>query len=1048
MWDINLESIGDSKKRLFLLQIKNLIEEDAQLKKSQYILDNQWQNDRHFEQMLVQVNQSINISINSSGKSETKINDGEPISFTLEQIKTKFIQENDNQYISHLSITRNWRICKESRYPISGFGCFYGVTGKIAEADISIDSQAIYSYGKLDSLFSLSDERPELRHILLNVLPLKNGIDYWLYLLSKIETTTTAIYIFTYGYHLLDNSLVNETPDSLHHVYFPLVCDEFLDVSFKNKHNLLPISDIVELLICLAKDCIDETFKGGSRVDKDCLDMSLIRFSLDQISYFAKTLLSGIADDETHRINSLPVWKFYLLFWLLEKCQDFGLLSESNMEADIQASISTTYINAFSSNIDNENYSFNANEIFDRLPWWRVNDKFLTEFLDIIQKPAKWGVKLDNTSSVGHHNKNLTRSYFQLMLCLYSKDRSDDANNKLIKKITGLLESCGFTVEADKHLGLFDYESNHDYSLWKKLTIQSDTINDESFERIIDVIKSDVPINRILEIYSQTNKEVRKTILLKQIRSISNSSFDELGIGNIEDSLNFACGAGQFDLAQTLLEKGLAIINDKESFLQQAQYSYHFSELKNKWDSYEFKVELLKIINDNSLTSSERIELLRKLENPFSSSNHDRFKYLFKSCNYFRRFMIAMAWYEENPETSYQYFDSLYKEDRNIQYSGNRLASKLAILDKNNSEINNYQHALSEWLDTVSDIDIQSIEAAFIQNWIDCLVKVSNHNGVEKLWSRLSIQQQNDIPTAIKYCQSLMRRGQNITAKLIFEDLNKYHDITNLGEDAETQIKELNELIVNEIEPVKVATLSTHIATKPKSNDELQRSYQEILAKRLPDMVNIIKGEEVTVEDFLYSQMFLIFGELQLRKCNLNNSIPSVIALSHRVMQEDYINDWVTSLFDHKHSEIGLSCRDQKRGGQSSSTKNPGEIDFFLCDKNNERIAIMEAFRLFSNDTTVINEHLNKIAGYDQQCLPLVFIIAYCDVTDFKGLCVNYKNDTLAREYNGFSRSSKQDELLTVIEDSDTIQTFKEVRYRGKKPITIYHFMANLRFST
>jgi len=254
----------------------------------------------------------------------------------------------------------------------------------------------------------------------------------------------------------------------------------------------------------------------------------------------------------------------------------------------------------------------------------------------------------------------------------------------------------------------------------------------------------------------------------------------------------------------------------------------------------------------------------------------------------------------------------------------------------------------------------------------------------------------------------------------------------------------LNELIVNGCEPIITAALSKVISEKPKSKDELRRSYQEILSKDLIDIIHIIKGNNITVEQFLYDQILSISKELQLRKKNLNITETNKNNSSHRIIKEDLINDWLTSFFNHKHSDIGLSCHDQKRGGQSSSNKNPGEFDFFICDKNNEGISIMEAFRLFSNDTTIINKHLNKIAGYDQQCLSPVFVISYCDVNDFSMLCENYKNYVFSTEYNGYTKS---EDLLVTKHDTESIKAYQEVRYRSNKSITFFHFLVNLRFN-
>ena len=108
----------------------------------------------------------------------------------------------------------------------------------------------------------------------------------------------------------------------------------------------------------------------------------------------------------------------------------------------------------------------------------------------------------------------------------------------------------------------------------------------------------------------------------------------------------------------------------------------------------------------------------------------------------------------------------------------------------------------------------------------------------------------------------------------------------------------------------------------------------------------------------------------------------------------------------------------------------------------------MEAFRLFSNDTTVIDSHLNKVAGYDQQCLSPVFIIAYCDVNNFLKLCESYNHDCIKREYSGFKKSSSNEHVFMSVEDTSTVKIYKEIRYRGGKPITFYHFMVNLRFDS
>ena len=91
-------------------------------------------------------------------------------------------------------------------------------------------------------------------------------------------------------------------------------------------------------------------------------------------------------------------------------------------------------------------------------------------------------------------------------------------------------------------------------------------------------------------------------------------------------------------------------------------------------------------------------------------------------------------------------------------------------------------------------------------------------------------------------------------------------------------------------------------------------------------------------------------------------------------------------------------------------------------------------------------QYKNKIAGYDQECLSPVFIIAYCDVSNFIALCDKYYENTKKRNYTGFEKSASEDDNIQSIVSSQTINFYKEVRYRGRKPIVIYHMMINLRF--
>lgn len=1042
---IDFKYINHEEEIIFLDFFESLIVNDPQLKKSICVLKNKWLCNSNFNNVFFEIDQTIHMKITSSGESSIKDTQKLPIPLSIDEVKSKFVIPESVVDSSCLAFARDWE--KHARHINNDNRFYISLLMQFIESDIFINNNSINSYGRLNKLLDKSLEREELRHILLCELSGYSGIKYLLYLLTNKDTTTTAVYLFANKtlYSFID--IHNNEYNSYHLKYFPIVCDEFLELSFKSEFNNISDKNIVELLIILADDSINESYSGELSSKKDCLDILLKRFSTEQVSYFSECLFLEIEKSVVETDKNFSVSKVYLLFWLLEKSQDFNLPNGSDLSNKIQLLISKMYVVAFKENTDNKDNKLDAYKLFDYLPWWRIDDKYITDYLQIIKNPTNWVLKLSN-NSCQYQNKRLARSYLQLLIGLQSEKRATDNNDLITLKILCLLESCGFPEDTNECCGLFDYESQYDYSLWQQFILLVDDMSDGSFDRVLSILESGAPINLVLELYEKVNKEARKAKILEHIKSPSEAIIDSLGIATLEESLDSACRTGQVDIAKIMLDKGLCLLNDEDSYLRKRLPSKQISILEDKWCSYEFKINLLMIVSDDSLSNEEKLERIRAFKQPFSNERYHQLRLnLASSCNHFQRNMSALILYETNPEVAYKYFHALYLENKNVYYSGNRFASKLAYLDKSESSDNiDYKTALNEWLSSIDDSDIQSMNCSFIRNWFHCLIKNNDLRGVDALWNKLSEAQRNSVSIVTCYCQSLKQRGEHHSANLIYKNLQKYHNVTSLGDEAEKQWQELSEMIVNDNEPVVIAALSKVLAEKPKSSNELRQRYHEICSKKLEEVIIIIDGANSTIESFLYGNIYSIIGELQLRKNNLNNSYDSGNATSYRITKEDLVNDWLTSLFDHKLSYLGLSCRDQKRGGQASSTNNPGEIDFFLCGKNNDRIAIMEAFRLFSNDTTVINSHLNKVAGYDQQCLSPVFIIAYCDVNDFSTLCNNYSHDSLQREYNGFKKSSLKEDEFVNIEDSSTVKTYKETRYRGKKPIKIYHFLVNLRF--
>ncbi|WP_165727657.1 hypothetical protein [Pseudoalteromonas sp. 31A1] len=1052
---LNFSFISYTHQYVYLEYLELLVASDEQLKHPKSVLDNKWLCSSDIRRVFLDIRSEYSIDINLTASDSKKQNSYKETKTakSLDDIKESLFTNSNNMSISNLAFYDSYR----NLFYVNDTSNFYSSSlTKIINSDVYVDSSSINSCGRLDRLFENSNESHELRFMLLNGSIHSTGVKYLLYLLTKKETATTALYIF--ANNPLSNSLNlhHKENDSFYLEYFPAVCDEFMDIYSKNFFNrslvegeASPSTDIVELLILMAKNSIHNNYAGELNAKKGCLDILMSKFTSEQISDVSVCLLSKIGNDKEEFERSLPVWKFYLLFWLLEKAQDFNLLGGKKISEQTQHIVVDLYCEYFKSCIDNKESGINAYKMFDYLPWWRIDDEYIPEYLGLIEKPNKWANKISNSNDFGYGNKDLIRSYFQLLLGLHTENRKNSYNSMIISKALNLLESFGF---SDEDYEIFGYESQYDYPLWRQFTLFVDNLNDDEFNRVTLVLRDEVPLNKVLELYSQLKREARKSDLLRNIGDFaSDKTLDKLSIIALEESLDFTCSIGQVDTAKVMLEKGLTLLSDEDSYLNKRLPSLEILRLQDKWKVYEFKVRLLIIVNDANLSDEGKLEEIRKTAVPFKSNRTNQIQQsLVSNCERFRRQMSALVLFTLNPEAAYRYFDGLYRQWRTGYYAGNRFASRLKFLDTNQESTDvEYKRALNEWLEFFNDENIHELDFNIISNWIYCLVKVHDLRGVDALWSKLSKNQQHNILIATSYCHSLKLRGDHYSAQSIFEKLKGYHNVSSLGDEADFQLSELEELIIKDIEPKRASALTSMLANQPRTSDELRQRYYEIKSKKLADLVIIVEEPNSTIESFLYKQLSLIMKEIQLRKNNLNNKlVKGDTPNSYRIINEDSINDWVTSLFDHRLSYIGLNCRDQKRGGRSGSldSKNPGEIDFFLCGNNNERIAIMEAFRLFSNDTTVINSHLNKIVGYDQESLSPVFIIAYCDVTNFIDLCDKYYKDTKSRDYIGFKKSASQNDLITPIEKSQNLNYFKEVRYRDRKPIVIYHMMINLRF--
>lgn len=287
------------------------------------------------------------------------------------------------------------------------------------------------------------------------------------------------------------------------------------------------------------------------------------------------------------------------------------------------------------------------------------------------------------------------------------------------------------------------------------------------------------------------------------------------------------------------------------------------------------------------------------------------------NCTQFRSYIIAAVYFERDPAKCVDIMERLCKESNSNSFSFMLFRGRVALyeIDKN---ITGLRSALSQFLDKIDDTGSENMPPLWVAAVLDIYQKLEDHLGIDDL------------------------------------------GITDL-------IDELGEVLPSER---SMSQLIQVINEEPqRSTIQLSKHYNQIISKEFEEYVEIV-SQRLLPHEFLKEMILEVARELLLRKKNLQLHSEDLTGKTNtKITKEDLINDWFTSLFDKRMADAGISLRDQKGGGKSASGKSPGEIDGYITDSNSKRISILEAFRLFPLDSTIILEHLNKISGYDNESL-------------------------------------------------------------------------------
>lgn len=898
---------------------------------------------------------------------------------------------------------------------------------------LHIDHYSFSSSDKLEDLFTLALDKPIMTPIIFYLLPeFFHTPDFSLYLLARPSTAVIGIerllskYLQEWGIMPCDSSRRKIQTECVN-----LINEIFLG-HIQKESDTLP-HEVITLIRHYSQEDISSENQSNS-----FFQSFISNISVAKISFLIPAIKETFSDST--KLSFTPSKDLSLIFRLLEKLHDEGIPNSSPDAECLQSVIIYIIKSAFQSVWNNtENKYLLWSKKATSLPWQLLDNQYIKELSNIMPSVTiiRASLRINSGQNISYKDCSRKRDSIVFLLQALIVLSREKNNAFLIPELLKTIEWVGFSLQEneEKHsLSLFEEPShNDDIDLWVEICISANYFSDESFQRLILVFDHNVSIRRILELYQHTLQSKRREDILEKIHGDSFKNLSEEGLNNLEPAILIATDTNMTELVNKLAIAGNKFITER---FGTSPRNHYIKNLIDQWTSYQYKSALIEIYYDVALSTSQKQNKIWSFPIP---DFHTKGEYQ-KFSEQFKRYILASVLVEKDPVQSCHILEQLIKEDQQEPYVNNWLAASLNKLEQEHADQHAYRRTLQEYKRMLPQFSPSNLNIQATHNYLSCLLELHEYSDIEVCWLSLDETKRQSLPVATVYCKKLKTTGEIQKAIGLLEQLKNYHQYSNFPKEQLPLLDELNDMIINDIEPKKLAHAIKVAMSERRSVEELTHYYQEIQNRSLQDIGKIISNKNAT--DFLYDNVISICKELLKRIAYLRQpSVDTKTETSHKITGEDNINNWFTSLFDQRLHPWGIHCSGQKQLGDSPNTEtnNPGEIDGYF-ETSSGGIAIFEAFRLFSNDTKVITDHLNKLSGYNPEGLDPIFILGYCNVNDFGSLCSKYQNKIKSMIYNDFSLPLDKDTMLPTTQGR--LFAFSETRIlSGRQEITFFHIL-------
>ncbi|WP_321853399.1 hypothetical protein [Paraburkholderia tropica] len=1028
------EQRDQDERKAFTESLLAWLAADRTLNHSTVLLQKQYANVNRFASIALPVTHRIHIDVNLNGRNNPRRDE------VTELPKPSLVELVESYSVSNVeglsdlaSVKRFQR--SHGREP----NMFYvWLIANLVEHSIRIDGTMLVSSGLVEALLELAECRPTLKHLMLNEVPTHESTKYKIFLLSQPSTCTVGLFYFNQQQIFLSDQNDTSSTRLLEKGFRNLVFQEYLralEAEADAGERLIEVLEFLCESVNLHAANFSEIREYQVVVDMlNCLDHNRViqlaqSFSLRRF-------------EPTHasfRRASDHLW--YLLgFWLIDRLDETGIDRDGAISHTLKNALVDRYEAELTSNLARQCKTLEPTVFFSVLPWYKIfTDEGISRLLALSRESHLWDLKVHDANGTFTYTGSAVAQYLQILMRVSTHRRSEATSAKVRLRAIEIARLWGFGTQEDI-VYLFQggpIIGQHD--LWSSFCSYMNQLPDDLYDDFIDRCVSLIPLNQLFMLEARTTIVARSRALQDQILLRQSLDTDQMGLSALEQAFVSACESGHTALSEKLLLKAKAIIDERFGTSTDRLVVHR----RNIWLSYEYKWNLISLAVKFSDDPDGFVKSSAAVESPHLNHAPQRLgdQTHWRECDYFRRYITASVYLKTNPEKCVRIMEALVAESKDKNHNFMLLRGHIALFEKD-CNVANLRSAFSQFMTLVSAIEPDQMPSQWAAAILEIRRIFQDMNDLDVFWGKLSVDQKHRAELLYPYCKALIERGDTLVAKQV---LSRYRDLNKDAID-DPSIEELVQDLLNALPPEHSTNdlVQQIIEQSQRNKIQLASHYREIVTSDFSDYVEIVSKGKKSPEEFLGEIVFEVGQELVLRKKNIQIHLDKDGKKESHITQEDLINDWFTSLFDKRMAEARIGFRDQKRAGRSKSGIGPGEVDGYITDSKNRRVALFEAFRLFSVDTTVISEHVNKIAGYDNESLSPVFIVAYCDVGDFISLVQKYVHFINGIDYVGFPGSGAASLQVEELRRTDHTWMGIETRQRGGRDIYFYHLLLNL----